>query len=137
MRYVFKGVEIKSEYFGFKEWPCDSTNTNYHKILLRNLKTKKHTHFDFWASKAHPRIEDEKDLMEAFECFLTDAMAGDMEFEQFCQEFGYDVYREDGYPNANAKRIWKKCRISREKFDRIFEGMNLYEVHNEIQDMLD
>lgn len=137
MKIEYRGIEIRSEYYGYKSWPLDGTNTNYHKIFIRNPKTKKHTFFEFWASNLHPKVDDEHSLMEALECFLTDANAGSMEFEEFCGEFGYAVYKEDGYPNANAKRIWKNCKISKEKFDRVFEGMDLCEVHNEVLDMLD
>lgn len=135
MKLIYKGIEVRSEYYGGKNWNFQSNNTNYHKVFLRNLETRKHTNFEFWCSIKHPRIETEGDLYKALECFLRDALAGELSYETFCDEFGYDMFKEGGYPNANSKRAWNGCRVAREKFNRIFEGMDLREVYDDILEL--
>lgn len=49
------------------------------------------------------------DLLEAFRCFVGDAEAGDMEFGEFADNFGYD---SDSY---SARQTHKACKRASEK----------------------
>lgn len=53
------------------------------------------------------------DLLWAFSCFVSDAMAGAQSFAEFCEEFGYD---DD---SIRARDTWKACRRSLDKFNRL------------------
>lgn len=135
----WKEFKIMVDYIGHKNWSCDSkfTNYNYHKVHIRNTATKKATYFEYWSSNAHPLVESDYDIYEAFQCFLNDAMAGKLEYSEFCAEFGYPEFKENGYPDANSKRTWRACKNALAKFERIFIGYEVEDVYNEIQEVMD
>lgn len=130
----WKEFEIKADFIGHKNWSCDSkfTNYNYHKVYIKNTETGVSTNFEYWTSNAHPVMTDDRDLLYALDCILGDAIAGKMEYEEFCSEFGYPVYREDGYVNANSKRVWKACKNSLAKCERVFVGYEIEDIYNEL-----
>ena len=84
------------------------------------------TSFDFWASIAKPNLETEYDILNAFDCFIDDAISGDMSFSEFCGEFGYD---ED---SRTAEKTWKACKRAYDKLTRIYSG-NIYDLANRLQ----
>lgn len=135
----WKEFRILVDYIGHKNWSCDSkfTNYNYHKVHIRNLNTKKATYFEYWSSNAHPIVESDKDILEAVQCFLNDSIAGKMDYPEFCAEFGYPEFKENGYPDANSKRIWKACKNSLAKFERVFEGYEVEDIYNQIQEEIE
>jgi len=66
------------------------------------------------------------DLKWAFRCFIEDATAGRMEFDDFCNEFGYSDLRR-------AKKIWKECKKQLEKiYDLCIFESELYDIINEL-----
>jgi len=67
-----------------------------------------------------PEINKESDLLHAFDCFVSDAIAGKNSFEEFCSEFGYDQ------DSRKAHKIYKACVKSCAKLERIYKG-DLYE----------
>lgn len=135
MEMMFKDFKLRSVYVGHKDWPAMSDskfhNYNYHRVYVVNQKSGAKTFFEFWASNANPRISNEQDLMGALYCYLSDAQAGEMDYEEFCSEFGYEWY------DRKSKQVWKKCQQSAESFRRVFFNYDVCDLLNEIQEEYD
>ena len=128
MTYDFNNFRIIATYRGEKPaaWG-NGENWNHYKITVVNTQNKLRTGFDFWASIANPDLSSRYDVLNAFRCFVDDALCGDMTFHDFCMEFGYD---ED---SRQAERTWKACKKSAEKLTRIYDG-DLYDLINSLED---
>lgn len=109
----YKNYKLNCKFVGVKAAPFDSNNTNQNTIIVTNCDTRKWTMFDFWGSRVNPEINSRADAINAFECFLSDVDVGNMTFEEFCNEFGYDTN------SRKAKKIHRLCQKSAKKFDRI------------------
>lgn len=68
---------------------------------------------------------NEKDLLFAFRSFIEDAIAGDMSFNDFCGDFGYDT------DSRRAEKIHKLCQKSLKK------TLDLGLFTSELQDTLE
>lgn len=66
--------------------------------------------FDFWQGQA---ITGEPEVAGVLECLLSDSQAGELDFPEFCLEFGYD---EDG---RKAESIWKACQKTNAAMKRL------------------
>jgi len=84
------------------EW---QQNANGYRCTLR-YDGRQYT-FDFWQGLGISRDPDAEGCLE---CLLSDAQAGEMDFEQFCAEFGYDT------DSRKAEQTWKRCQ-------RVLENM--------------
>lgn len=131
METIYKDFKIKSEYKGDKAapWGDRQENWNNHIITVKNITTGKRTSFEFWASIMHPEIQTEDDLLNAFECFVSDALSGENSFEDFCNEYGYDT------DSRSAERTHKACVKSNQKLKGIYAG-DLYELANELNEKI-
>lgn len=130
MKITFKNFEVIATYTGSKPAPWGdrmSENWNHHIITVKNTENGQHTGFDFWASIARPELSNEYDILNAFRCFVDDALSGDMSFSEFCNEFGHD---DD---SRTAERTWKACKRSTVKLHRIYDG-DLYELINSLEE---
>lgn len=125
MKTMWKGYEIESKFVGEKNsnWDNDSTD-RHHVITISNGRNE--LSFDFWTSKAQPEITDEKDLLEAVECFFMDAQSGYNDFYDFCNEMGYDVPR-------GAYESWQACKKAKLQAQSIF-GSDFDELANELRE---
>lgn len=85
--------------------------------------------FDFFGSIADYQQSKElgaKGLPFALYCFLSDAAAGMMPFEEFSSEFGYTDEKE-------AKRVWKGCKEATRKARKIgLTDAAIYDTLNEL-----
>lgn len=54
-------------------------------------------------------------ITEFLLCISTDCQAGEMDFEEFCSEFGCDPDSRKEY------KIWEQCKENKEKMERIFD----------------
>ena len=107
MTTKWNDFEISNEYSGSKcaSWDDDSYD-RHNVIMVKNLKTGDKFSFDFWTSRAKPDITEESELVDALECYFTDASYGEYDFDDYCREIGYDV--PDGIYQS-----WKSCRNAR------------------------
>ena len=123
-------IEINSTFKGDKKanWSGGQENWNNHKVTVKH-EGKKFT-FDYWASIVNPLMKEDSDNINAFYCFLSDAVSAKESFSDFCSGFGYD---ED---SRTAERIYKACEKALVKFERVFE-CDLYDLINEIQETFD
>ena len=67
------------------------------------------SHNDYMSNK---RVMDEGDLINAFECILSDALLTLESFCDFMSEFGYTDYKE-------AKKVYDACKEERDKLLKI------------------
>lgn len=127
MKTNYKNFEITAAYAGDKCSPWDESNYNYYKISVKNTETRKRTTFDFWCSIAHPEIENENDILEAFDCFLMDATAGDYDIDDFYNEFYRDGERK------NALRAWRGCKKAYKNAVRVVGDIDtVYDLLNDL-----
>ena len=90
MKATYKQFEINTVYHGDKCWSCDNRNYNNHIVTVKNKENGKTTLFEFWCSIMHPEFESEYDVLNAFYCFVSDALSGlyDDGFHICPDEFG-------------------------------------------------
>jgi hypothetical protein len=126
----YENFTISATYTGSKQapWTSGPANWNHHYITVSNRINGKRTRFDFWASIAQPELRKRYDLLHAFYCFITDALSGQQEFDEFCSEFGYDV------DSIDAHRTWQACKRAAAKLERIYPD-DLFDLANELQDI--
>ena len=128
MTYEFGNFRITATYKGDKpaKW-SNGKNWNNHWISVVNTKTRKRTGFDFWASIMKAQLSSRYDVLNAFMCFVEDAISGDMTFREFYAEFGYD---ED---SRESEATWKSCKNASKKLHRIYDG-DIYDLINSLDD---
>lgn len=133
MKTNFNEFTITAEYTGSKpaDWGNGRENWNHHRITVYSSRTNKRTGFDFWASIMNPHVDSRADVLSAFECFVSDALAGRDSFEDFCAEFGYDT------DSRRAERTWKACKRSWEKLIRVsgYDINEIYALANSLQEV--
>ena len=136
MKATYKNFLIRSKFTGSKQAPWGNyskklglpENWNHNRVTVKNTETGKQTGFDFWGSIVNPEPETEYAVLNAFYCFVSDAVIGDMEFAEFCREFGYD---ED---SRKAEKTWKACQRATVKLERIYDG-DVGDLANELQEV--
>lgn len=130
MKTTFKNFSINSTFKGDKiaPWNDNQQNYNNHIITVTNTETKQKTSFEFWGSIVNPEVKTENELLNAFYCFISNAVSGTYSFDEFCGEFGYD---ED---IRTAEKTWKACKKSLEKLNKIYKG-DIYDLVNELQEI--
>lgn len=131
MTTTYKNFKISAEFDGLKVASWDEYNDRHNKVTIKNLENGKRTSFDFWGSLDSPSLETDYDLLNAFYCFVSDAVSGLDSFYDFCRNFGYD---ED---SRNAEKIWKACKKSFGKFERVsgFSTDEMYDFVNELSEI--
>ena len=107
---------------------------NKFKITVKDINNKKIS-FDWYGSTSdyEKRVLslDENDLLNALSCFISDALAGNTDFEDFCNEMCYDT------DSRKAYKIYKECVKSYNKFTKLdLQGQDIYDFINELQDSL-
>lgn len=131
MKMTYKNLSIESKFLNNKNWNFGGNinNFNNHKITVVNLETKKRLSFEFWNSNAVGEIKTKSDLIEAFECFLSDACAAKNSLEDFCSEFGYEL--KDG------RKVYNACVKLLNKYDRVLSEYDIYDFINELNEYID
>ena len=130
MTTKWNDFEISNEYSGSKCALWDNDSYDRHNVItVKNLKTGDKFSFDYWTSRAKPDITEESELMDALDCYFTDASYGENDFDDYCREMGYDV------PD-NIYQSWKACRNARRNVERCI-GINWSDVADMIRDSLD
>jgi hypothetical protein len=108
-----------------KDGHCGGRNAHYRVYVSSNGER---TAFDFFQSIANPVMKNERDILFAFQCFVSDAINGHFSYEVFCSEFGYDENRE-------SKRIYNACKLSAKKLEKF--DVDNYDLYNEMQEKYD
>ena len=86
---------------------------------------------DFYDSHANweSEITELTDLQNVLYCFISDAVAGDMSFDEFCSEFGYDDI-------DTAEEVYRACQEQRERFDDLCDE-DLHDMINALNELDD
>lgn len=121
MKTKFHEFNLTSTYKGDKCWDVDgdvgsyrTRNYNNHIITVYNRITRKATRFEFWESLHEIEIRTRKQLLWAFECFLSDALS------VMQNEDEWDFFDEYGYtPSRKAKEVYDACKKSAQKALRV------------------
>lgn len=124
-------VIITSKYLNNKSALWSDENNHNHLITIQ-YKGKKTT-FEFWNSLSEGEIKTESSLLETLSAFIDDSMAGDMEYHDFCDEFGYD--EEYGGVNKKPMKIYNSCVKMYKKYERLFSA-DIYDLSNEVHDII-
>lgn len=112
--FTIKGFRVTTNYLCNKLWSADDNMRNYNNHRITVSKDGKRCSFEYWGSIANPEITNEIDAFYAVCCLASDAVAGLMDFEEFCNEFGYDT------DSRKAKKSWKACKRAAAKVQRCF-----------------
>jgi hypothetical protein len=136
MKTTFQNFRITATYKGDKVSPWSQEdertpdNWNNHTVTVYNTEIRKRTSFEFWASIMNPEIRTPAEVLEAFECFVSDALAGDQSFTDFCADMGYDT------DSRQAERTWKACIRSWKKLNRI-SNVDIFDLANDLREHLE
>ena len=104
-----------------------SMNCKCYKINVYNKENKKRTTFKFYMGELSEGMKKEYDLLNAFYCFLSDAVSGLESFEYFCNEYGYNT------DSIKAHNIYKECKRQLKKTQRVLT-CNVYDLLNELSE---
>ena len=116
-----RGFRVSAKYQEtVKGFPNCKQDTMYHnKFRVVVIRDKVRRSFDFYDSAHNYDLGidtlDNEALQSALYSFLSDAQAGEMDFAEFCSEFGYN---ED-----SSRRTWRACQKTANKV----KGFNLTE----------
>lgn len=100
------------------KWATDDKMLhNKFLITVTNTDTGEQANFYFYGSyhdaQNHVTELKEQDLLNAFECFVSDGIAGLDSFESFCDNLGSDS------DSRASERIYKECIKSAEKLKSV------------------
>lgn len=104
-------IKISAEYIGDKKSSWSDENWHNNRVTVKS--NGRQFSFDFWGSIINPECRSVSDLKHAVYCAVSDARSGDMEFNDFCAEFGYNT------DSIKAHEAWKACRAMKKKVDRV------------------
>jgi hypothetical protein len=77
-------------------------NHTYYRVTIR--KDNKSASFDFWGSRHDYEAGEDPSTQDAISSWALDCMMGNMEFKDFCGEFGYST------DSMEAHKTWKACK---------------------------
>jgi len=105
-----RGFKVTAKYQDtVRGFPFEKHDDNYHNAFkVTVIRDKVRRSFMFYDS-AHNHQQgidtlNNDALKHALYSFLSDAQAGEQDFEEFCSEFGYDT------DSLTAHRIWRACQ---------------------------
>lgn len=132
-RVQFEGYEINAIHEQKHESKWGAIKGNQYSVYVKNIRTGNKLVFRYWSGNTvyHP-MKTNYDLIFALQCFCSDATCGTYTFEEFCDEFGYELYDDEEYGyNRKALEIHRACKREYEKAMHVFENKDeLYRVYN-------
>lgn len=107
---------------------------NHFVVTVKNDKGK--FNFDFYDSHQNCMngvLELDKDALNgALGCAVSDALAGNDTYEEFCSSFGYEPMENI---HTASKKIYKSCKKTLDSFKKIGLGVDeLSDLSNEMND---
>jgi len=113
-------------------FPNSNTTTLHNEFLIFVKHGKTKFSFRFYDSQANfnKGIEQlsEEDILNAFYCFLSDAVAAEDIFADFCSNFGYTER------SGTSKAIYRLCQKSNAKAKKIFS--DVCDACNELSELI-
>ena len=118
MKNILDSIEISSEYIGNGKWGADKWRSDKWEVCLYRGAYKITVEF-FLGEGNNGRAPELKEVVFAL---LNDAQAGELSFEDFCSDFGYDT------DSRRAYATWEACKENREKLLAIFSPDEIAEL---------
>ena len=129
-------IEISSEFLGEKTSSWGSIHHNKVSVTVLGSTIR----FDYWGSDAAPNISSKEDLLTAFSNFMSDAIAYEESYEDFCDTFGYEPYceeDEDEDEECDARKTYDLCGISNATFKLLPLDNDVYYYINYLNENYD
>lgn len=136
---IYKNFKISAKFQGFeinKAWNDVKPRGKFF-VYVTNTETGAKARFTFWGSFSDAQNGfkdlDKEGTLNAFYCFVSDALSGCNTFSDFCGEFGYSEYSRSAY------RIYTACKRARKSWERV-SGMDesaTCDFLNELQEIAD
>lgn len=111
LKQLAQSVKIESKYGARLDWDKQTDwqqQANGYTVILK-YQGRQYT-LDFWQGTG---ITEDPTAAGVLDCLLSDANGGEMTFDDFCGEFGYDT------DSRTAERVWKQCGKVREELQRL------------------
>lgn len=130
------GLDVTGEYQecvrGFPHCKEDNGYHNHFSITVTSEYGSEA--FDYYGSASDcekgKKILSDDDLKGALRCIVDDALYGDMSFEEFCDELGYDS------DSCTSYRIHKACQKTSGKLQNVIGNAcdEWYTIVNDLQE---
>lgn len=136
LKFSFGNVVMSSRLVdGDYQFSVDESRFNHHyRFEIRMSYNGKRCYFRYATSNLDWRNGkeelDESDYMNALNCVLSDSYAAQCSFNDFCSEFGYS---DD---SIKALKTYKECKRNAERLNKLFSGLDLLSVQNELEEMM-
>lgn len=136
LKFSFGNVVMSSRLVdGDYQFSVDESRFNHHyRFEIRMSYNGKRCYFRYATSYLDWRNAkeelDESDYMNALNCVLSDSYAAQGSFKDFCSEFGYS---DD---SIKALNTYKECKRLYERLNKLFSGLNLLSIQNELEEMM-
>ena len=127
VKYKGKEIKLSSRFVGLDYPDWSKKDKRQHQKITIEVDYKKHS-FDYWRGLSYPEQMKEKELIEAFECFLSDCISGDQTIDDFQSEFGYENVSE-------CIRVYNACKAELEAWKNFF--IDPYDLDNWLRDRYD
>lgn len=112
----------------------DSKSNHHYRFEIRVSYNGKRCYFRYATSyndwRNGKETLDESDYMNALNCVLSDSYAAQDTFKDFCSEFGYS---DD---SIKALKTYKECKRNAERVNKLFGGLDLLSIQNELEEMM-
>lgn len=106
-------------------------------VTVENVKTGVVEAFNFWDSEANfankKNTLKSKDLVNAFGCFVSDALAYANNADDvlsFAEEFGYKDFNK-------MRKAYKACEKAKMQFDDLTDNADIWDFYNELVEIYD
>lgn len=110
-------------------WKDEQDRTHCHYVIrVKNTDTKLLCTFDYWTSLIKPEINSDKEILQAFGCFLDDCLVATDTLENF-------ISHNDFKTNKEASRAYAICARSLKKINRLYDN-SLADLANELQEYI-
>lgn len=121
-------------------FPFCTDKTLHNKYLVSVVCGESEINFTYYDSAfafhSGKRELNESDLKNAFYSFVSDAISGEMSFEDFCGEFGYEISSPSGHSyNTRSRSIWMACGRHSDKLDNLLpDDIDRYDLAEYLND---
>lgn len=136
LNFSFGNVVMSSRLVdGDYQFNGDDSRFNHHyRFQVRIQFNENVRYFSYWTSFEDWRNGkeelDESDYMNALNCVFSDSYAAQGSFNDFCSEFGYS---DD---SIKALKTYKECKRLYERLNKLFSGLDLLSIQNELEEMM-
>lgn len=122
-KFNFESIPFSAKYYGTRI--IDGWEHNAWTVKVHGGKFPFDMGIGLVDKQGNPRVPGIKAVMR---CLLSDMRAGDLPFEEFCSEFGYD---ED---SRKAYALWEGCKNIAVKIESLFSPDEIEAMEKALED---